>query len=112
MDSPPNNATMLNKSSNLKKITENSKTVKSTITNNLHNYNDTCLQKILQFGRELFQMNSQFTIEFGENAANTKILRVNFFDYYLYLFVIAMTRWSPLCFFLIIFILKMDFTWT
>ncbi len=38
----------------------------------------TNLKKILEFGRELFQMNS--TIDNGENPANNKMLRVaNYF---------------------------------
>ena len=50
---------------------------KSTKTlNNLLDYNDASLQKILQFGRELFQLNTQYIVENGENPTNTKMLRV------------------------------------
>ena len=76
MDSSPNHSTIPNKTSNIRKVTDNSQNPKTNLANNILNYNDTCLQKILQFGRELFQINSQFSTEYGENIANTKMLRV------------------------------------
>ena len=82
MDSSPSHSTISNKTSNFRKNVDNFNTAKTNITNNLLNYNDNCLQKILQFGRELFQINSQFTTEYGENLANTKMLRVRFFSNY------------------------------
>ena len=41
---------------------------------NFLEFDYTNLQKILQFGRELFQMNA--TLENGENQINNKMLRV------------------------------------
>jgi hypothetical protein len=33
------------------------------------------LPKLLDFGRELFEMNTQFTAEHGESLSNTKMIR-------------------------------------
>ena len=76
MDTPPG---LLNKSANPEiaiKSTSSSKLDTDTCAPQVSflEFDYTNLQKILEFGRDLFQMNS--TIEGGENQINNKMLRV------------------------------------
>ena len=75
MDSSPthNKSTILTNEdcSNLTNI-NNNKPTNSLLFNMDYEYNN--LHKILQFGRELFQMNT--TLDSTDSQANTKMLRV------------------------------------
>ena len=75
----------------------NSKSSKTI--NNLLDYNDASLQKILQFGRELFQLNTQYIVENGENPANTKMLRVSGVNFFFLQFYFCLEKWKTSFFF-------------
>jgi hypothetical protein len=79
MDSSPTHSTKTYNLSSKLKPNDNSSSIPCKASankiNNLLNYNDTCLQKILEFGRELFQINTQFSLENADNLTNTKMLR-------------------------------------
>jgi hypothetical protein len=81
MDSSPTHTNKLNSTSSVSTTVTNKPITAITKQRNkdmpLLDYNNGYLQKILQFGKELFQMNAQFTQESGENQTNTKMLKVN-----------------------------------
>ena len=82
MDSSPKHSTLLKASTNDSNVILKSNSKKTEVpgettasSSDPNNNSPSDLPKLLEFGRELFEMNTQFTLEHGENPVNTKMIR-------------------------------------